>query len=279
MALAATVGIVLSGCGMPEDSVEAPSRPADIARLEKPVHVGADSTIDHAAPSTDIFAIKEKSSEALPAFESDGLAVAATLQRKEVGRSAEREQGMQAAAEGRHQEAIEKLTAAVQENGADVQARFVLANELAVEGKPHVALVHLKRILAANPEETEALVLRGIIRLQLARFDDAAEDLLAAIDRPVPSSRALAYAAMAMLELGRNDEAERLATRCLEKPNKSAAVAYQVRGHARLRMKQVDAAAQDLAELEKLGPADQALAVLRSAVAAARGAAAGTQSP
>jgi tetratricopeptide (TPR) repeat protein len=279
IALAAAVGIVLSGCGMPEESVEAPSRSVDVARIEKPVHVRADSSNNHAVPTTDIFAIKEKSSEALPAFEADGLVIPATLPQKEVRQSAERELGMQAAAEGRHQEAIEKLTVAVQENGSDFQARFVLANELAVEGKSQVALVHLKRILTANPKETEALVLRGMIRLKLTQFDEAAEDLLKAIDRPAPSSRALAYAAMAMLELGRNDEAERLATRCLEKPNKSAAIAYQVRGHARLRMKQLDAAAMDLAELEKLGPADQALTALRSAVGAARGAAVGTQSP
>jgi tetratricopeptide (TPR) repeat protein len=281
-AASAVIGVTLAGCGLSEESVEAPSRPVESAHVDRPVQGAVSGMEDRPAAAADIFAIKEKSSQSLPAFESDGIAVPATLRRPETeqsSRSSNREAGMKAAAEGRHQEAIERLTSGLREDGDDVRARFVLANELAVVGKSQVALVHLKRVLAANPKEPDALVLRGMIRLKLGQFDEAADDLLAAIDRPSPSPRALAYAAMAMLELGRNDEAERLATRSLAEPGKAAAIAYQVRGHARARMHRADEAAQDLAELKELDSGDEGVGALRSAVAAARRSAAGPPKP
>jgi tetratricopeptide (TPR) repeat protein len=271
IALTVSIGVLIAGCGVSEEPEDFPGRRVEAAPVEKqPIRIATDRSLDRSARSADIFAIKEGSSEALPALESEGLSVPAAAQRQDAGHRPDREQGLKAAAEGRHDEAIEKLTLALQEKADDWQARFVLANELAVAGKPQVALVHLKRILTVNPKEPEALTLRGIIQLQMNRHDAAAEDLLAAIDRPSPSPRALAYAAMAMLELGRNDEAERLATRSLEKRDRFAPIAYQVRGHARVRLKRVDEAAHDLSELEKIGPADKALEVLRSAVAAGR---------
>lgn len=277
-ALAAAVGVTLAGCGV--DEAERAPRLEEVSREIVPS--GDDMSIpdvsrDSAADP--FFAINASSSDSLPAFESDGLTDVVLPAKTTSDQGSLRAQGLKAAAEGRHQEAIDKLSAALVENNDDMRSRFVLANELAVEGKVHIALVHLKRILDENPKDAEALALRGIIRLQQSKFDEAAEDLQIAIDRPSPSPQALAYAAMAMLQLGRAEEAETLASRSLEKPERFALVAHQVRGLARLRLKRVDAATEDLAAMEEIGPDDEAVNVLRSAVAAARRTSAGSPRP
>ena len=80
--------------------------------------------------------------------------------------------------QGRHQEAIDRLSAALQHDPAYIQARLQLADVLARSGRPDEALPHYDRALALDPTRPEAAFGASMALVRLERYAAARDRLL-----------------------------------------------------------------------------------------------------
>ncbi|HEU0161909.1 MAG TPA: tetratricopeptide repeat protein, partial [Rhizomicrobium sp.] len=81
--------------------------------------------------------------------------------------------GLLLAQQGRHEQALEELLAALKINPGVPQAQLHCGNVLLELHRPAEALAHFDRALAAQPYEAAALKSRGFALWRLRRYDDA----------------------------------------------------------------------------------------------------------
>jgi protein O-mannosyl-transferase len=75
--------------------------------------------------------------------------------------------------EGRHAEAVEHLSAALNTKANYTDARLRLANSLRHVGRAADALPHYEQVLAETPDNTEAQFNRAMVYVQLHRYREA----------------------------------------------------------------------------------------------------------
>ncbi len=85
--------------------------------------------------------------------------------------------GVLLADQGRHQEAIEHLSTVLQHDPAYLQARVQLADVLARSGRPAEALAHYEQALAQNPARPEAAFGAAMALVRLERYRAARDRL------------------------------------------------------------------------------------------------------
>ena len=84
--------------------------------------------------------------------------------------------------QGRLEEAEAALRAELATHPADHQSRYVLATVLELDNQPQAALREVELVLDAEPDFADARYLRGKILLEDGRVDEAAAQLLAAVE-------------------------------------------------------------------------------------------------
>ena len=85
-------------------------------------------------------------------------------------------------AAGRHAEAVERLSTALRYRPSDGEARLRLAISLRRSGDPEAALAHYRSVLRMNPDVIDARFGAAIALVQLQRYREARDRLVAAMD-------------------------------------------------------------------------------------------------
>jgi tetratricopeptide (TPR) repeat protein len=148
-------------------------------------------------------------------------------------------------------------------DGRDMDAKYLLAQIMNDAGRPSAAEPVLDEVLAARPDHLPALLLQGLVKLELRKTDEA-EALFARVAQRDPKSTQ-ARLGLAIVERARGQLAP--AATAIEgviRDRPDWALAYLELGRTRLGLRQVDAALKAFDRAEQTSP-DPAVMRVRAA--------------
>ena len=148
-------------------------------------------------------------------------------------------------------------------DGRDMDAKYLLAQIMNDAGRPSAAEPVLDEVLAARPDHLPALLLQGLVKLELRKTDEA-EALFARVVQRDPKSTQ-ARLGLAIVERARGQLAP--AATAIEgviRDRPDWALAYLELGRTRLGLRQVDAALKAFDRAEQTSP-DPAVMRVRAA--------------